>query len=45
MGELAQMCFMYDIFLKNVKIKSKNFFKISGRYKLNDDFNFDNFLL
>lgn len=43
MGELAQMCFMYDIFLKNVKIKSKNFFKISGRYKLNDDFNFDNF--
>lgn len=41
-GELYQTLFALNVF-KNLNIHFQNFFKISGRYKLNDEFNYNNF--
>ena len=40
-GEMAQTCYFYDYYLKNIHNKNviTNFFKISGRYLINDKFN------
>ena len=45
LGEMAQMCFFYFYYYKNICKKNniKNFFKISGRYLLNEEFDFNNF--
>jgi len=43
-ADISQQLLSYDIFLKYVDPKSiKNFFKISGRYLINDTFNFNVF--
>jgi hypothetical protein len=43
-SEISQQLSFYNTFFKNVDINSfKNFFKISGRYLINNTFNFNNF--
>ena len=43
-SEISQQLSFYNTFLKNIDINSfKNFFKISGRYSINNTFNFNNF--
>jgi len=41
-GELNQMCYVME-FINNFPLKFENFFKLTGRYLLNDDFIFDLF--
>jgi hypothetical protein len=44
LGEISQQLFFYNIFLKNIDTtKINNFFKISGRYLINENFNYNNF--
>ena len=44
LGELSQMCFFYSYFFKNININSfNNFFKISGRYFINNNFDYTKF--
>ena len=44
LGELAQHIFAYYYFFKHIDLNScKYFFKISGRYQLNEYFNYENF--
>jgi hypothetical protein len=44
LGEISQQLFVYNIFLKNLDISKINyFFKISGRYFLNENFNYSIF--
>jgi hypothetical protein len=43
-SDISQQLSMYNTFLKFVDIKTiKNFFKLSGRYIINDSFNFNNY--
>lgn len=43
-SEMAQQISFYDIFLKNSNINNiKNFFKISGRYLINENFNYSKY--
>jgi hypothetical protein len=43
-GELAQQIHFYDMFLKNINVKNiRNFYKISGRYFINDTFDYNKF--
>ena len=43
-GELTQMCFCYNYFLKHIDINTfSNFFKISGRYFINNNFDYTKF--
>jgi hypothetical protein len=43
-ADISQQLFFYDTFFKYVDIKSvKNFFKISGRYLINEQFNYEKF--
>ena len=44
LGELAQHIFAYYFFFKHIDLNNcKYFFKISGRYHLNEYFNYENF--
>jgi hypothetical protein len=43
-ADISQQLYMYNNFLKFVDVKTiKNFFKISGRYVMNDSFQFNNY--
>jgi len=43
-SDISQQLFMYNVFFKFVDLKSiKNFFKISGRYSINNSFNFNDY--
>jgi hypothetical protein len=43
-SDITQQLSFYNSFFKNVDMNSfQNFFKISGRYSINDNFNFNNF--
>jgi hypothetical protein len=43
-SDISQQLSFYNTFFKNVDINSfKNFFKISGRYSINNTFNFNNY--
>jgi len=43
-SDISQQLSFYNTFFKNVDINSfKNFFKISGRYSMNNTFNFNNY--
>ena len=39
-GEISQSLQFFDLFLKEDYTKCKNFFKITGRYEINDEFNY-----
>jgi hypothetical protein len=44
LGELAQMCYLYTYFLKNIDINCcNNLYKISGRYFINETFDYNKF--
>jgi hypothetical protein len=43
-AELCQLLKIYNLLLKNINFKNiKHFFKISGRYTLNSDFDYNNY--
>ena len=45
LGEISQLIKLYDIFLKNIDLSIfSNIFKISGRYLINNNFKFDQFM-
>jgi hypothetical protein len=44
LSEMSQQLKFYNVFLKNINVKQiKNFYKISGRYLVNKNFNYKNF--
>ena len=43
-GDISQQIAFYDVFLKNININHiQNFFKVSGRYLINESFNYSNY--